>query len=212
MEPDPGLRTQQPVTPAPEIEKALLKAVSAMRGHFRYESGHHGDLWLNLDELFLDARSMRSWVSALAQQAIVCRPQFVCGPLTGGAFVAQLMAADLAAGFIFAERQVSEIGQVRYHIPEPLRESLRGRSLLLVDDAINAGSAIQATLADLLACGSELVGLASLFTLGEAAASIASQNGVPLFTLVSLVRGMWLPPECPLCRSGVPLKNRLAPS
>lgn len=197
-------------TPAPDIERALLQALSASRGHFLYESGHHGDLWLNLDELFLDAPRLRSWATVLARQARVCRPQLVCGPLTGGAFVAQSMAADLEAGFVFAERQVSATGQVRYRIPEPLRERLRGRRVLLVDDAINAGSALLATMADLLDCGSEPVGLASLLTLGEAAVSIAGRYNLPLFRLASLSRGMWLPQECPLCRSGVALENRLA--
>lgn len=204
------MRTPPKATPTPDVEQALLQAVSASWGHFLYESGHHGDLWLNLDELFLDARRLRNWAVALARQARVCRPQLVCGPLTGGAFVAQSMAVDLKAGFVFAERQVSAAGQVRYRIPEPLRERPRGRRVLLVDDAINAGSAIRATLADLLDCGSQPVGLAGLLTLGEAAESIAGRYNVPLFRLASLSRQMWLPQECPLCRSGVPLEDHLA--
>ncbi len=39
-----------------QIERTLLDAVDASRGHFLYESGHHGDLWLDLDALFVDAR------------------------------------------------------------------------------------------------------------------------------------------------------------
>jgi hypothetical protein len=29
------------------IQDRLRAAVVAQRGHFRYESGHHGDLWLD---------------------------------------------------------------------------------------------------------------------------------------------------------------------
>jgi orotate phosphoribosyltransferase len=30
----------------------LIEALAARRGHFRLESGHHGELWLDLDPLF----------------------------------------------------------------------------------------------------------------------------------------------------------------
>jgi orotate phosphoribosyltransferase len=188
--------------------ETLLDALAASRGHFLYESGHHGDLWLDLDALLVDARRTRGWASALAQRAMACRPEFVCGPLTGGAFVAQALAAEMGAGFAFAERLVSETGAVHYRVTGSLRGRLRGRRVLLVDDAVNAGSAWLSTLADLEDCHSELAGLACLLTLGEAASRIAAQHGVPLLTLASLERGMWVPEECPLCASGVPLENR----
>jgi orotate phosphoribosyltransferase len=195
-----------------EIEQAVLGAVAASRGHFLYESGHHGDLWLDLEALFVDARRARGWASALAERVVACRPNFVCGPLTGGAFVAQSLAAEIGVGFIFAERSVSAMGSVRYRIPESLRGALYGRRVLLVDDAVNAGSALLATLTDLLDCGSVLAGFASLLTLGEAASHIAQQHGAPFFTLASLERGMWLPEECPLCQLGAPLIDRFARS
>jgi orotate phosphoribosyltransferase len=70
---------------------------------------------------------------------------------------------------------------------------------------INAGSALRLTLTDLLACGSELVGFASLLTLGDAASRLAAQHGVPFFSLISLERNIWMPGACPLCASNVPL-------
>jgi orotate phosphoribosyltransferase len=190
----------------------LLAAVGASWGHFLYESGHHGDLWLDLDGLFVDARRARGWASALARRAMACRPEFVCGPLTGGAFLAQSLAAEMDAGFVFAERFVSGAGAVHYRVPGSLREVVRGRRVLLVDDAVNAGSAWLSTLADLEDCQCELTGLACLLALGEAASQIARQHGVPLFTLLSLERGMWAPEECPLCSAGVPLESRPARS
>jgi orotate phosphoribosyltransferase len=204
-------RIMEKLDPEPaEIKKGLLEAVAASRGHFLYESGHHGNLWLDLDTLFVDARRARGWAVALAERTAVCRPELVCGPLTGGAFVAQSLAAEIGADFVFAERSVSAMGPVRYRIPEALRGRLYGRRVLLVDDAVNAGSALLSALSDLLACGTELVGFASLLTLGEAASQIAKQHGAPFFTLVSLERGMWAPEECPLCNSGVPLIDRVA--
>ena len=192
------------------IEEALRTAVSAARGHFRYESGHHGDLWLDLDGLLVDARPVRGWAVELARRAAGCRPAIVCGPLTGGAFVAQLLAAELAAGFVYAERLRSETGAVRYRIAQPLRAAVRGKRVLLADDAVNAGSALTATLADLRECGAEPVGFASLLALGDAAARMAQQHGAPFFAVLSLARELWQPEHCPLCRAGVPLVDGLA--
>jgi orotate phosphoribosyltransferase len=193
-----------------DLEQAVREAVGAMRGHFRYESGHHGDLWLDLDTLFIDAQRMRDWAKALAYRAAVCRPEVICGPLTGGAFVAQLLAAETGAAFVFAERLAGAAGPVRYHIPEALRPTLPGKRVLLVDDAVNAGSALLSTLADLRECEIKLAGFASLLTLGEAAAQIAEQHGVPFFSLAALERRLWTPAACPLCASGAPLVDRVA--
>jgi hypothetical protein len=65
---------------ARSIEQQLLAAVGATRGHFRYESGHHGDLWLELDGLLVDAQRMRGWAAELARRAAGGRPEIVCGP------------------------------------------------------------------------------------------------------------------------------------
>ena len=198
------------IDPAPSPAAAdLLDAVAASRGHFRYESGHHGDLWLDLDGLFVDTRRLRGWARSLAEQAAPTRPEIVCGPLTGGAFVAQSLAEELGAGFVFAERSTSAAGAVSYRIPDALRGAVRGRRVLLVDDAVNAGSALLATLADLRECSAEVAAFASLLALGDAASRIEAAHDLPFFTLASLDRRMWSPEECPLCVSGAPLVDRV---
>ena len=127
-------------------------AAMATRGHFRYKSDHHGDLWLDLDTLLVDARAVHARAGALAEQVAPCRPEVVCGPLTGGAFVAQALAASLGAAFVFAERRLVE-GGVAYRIPDGLRARLAGRRVVLADDAVNAGSALLATLEDAAVAG-----------------------------------------------------------
>jgi orotate phosphoribosyltransferase len=182
----------------------LLAAMTAERGHFRYESGHHGDLWLDLDRLLIDAGCTRALASALAERTVACRPEIVCGPLSGGAFVAQFVAAEIGAGFVFAERIVAKQA-VTYRIPGSIRPAVRRRRVLLVDDAVNAGSALLATRQELLTCGAELAGCASLLALGDAAARITAATGAPFYRLATLERGMWPPGACPLCAAGAPL-------
>lgn len=122
--------------------------------------------------------------------------------MTGGAFVAQLVAAELVVGFVFAERMVAG-DAVTYRIPDALRPVLRERRVLLVDDAVNAGSALLSTWRDVLACGATLAGSACLLALGDAPARIATATGAPLHHLLALERALWPPEGCPLCAAGV---------
>ena len=59
---------------------SFLKLVSGRRGHFRLESGHHSDLWLDLDPLFADPRAVDPFVTALSgapkRSARKCRVSF----------------------------------------------------------------------------------------------------------------------------------------
>ncbi|MEM7021825.1 MAG: phosphoribosyltransferase family protein [Pseudomonadota bacterium] len=191
-----------------EIERALFERAGgavATRGHFRYESGHHGDLWLDLDALLVDARAVQEWAALLAER-VEGRPQIVCGPLTGGAFLAQTLAASLHAEFVYALRMQID-HSIQYRIPDPLRSRLSGRRVVVADDAVNAGSAMVATAEDVKRCGADLVGFASLIVLGDAAKKVRAAHPVPLASLVKLERSLWPADECPLCADGVPLAD-----
>ena len=193
-----------------EIERALFERAGgavATRGHFRYESGHHGDLWLDLDALLVDARAVQEWAALLANR-VSGRPQIVCGPLTGGAFLAQTLAAALNAEFVYALRMQID-HSIQYRIPDPLRSRISGRRAVVADDAVNAGSAMLATAGDLQRCGAELVGFASLIVLGDAESKVTSAHPVPFASLLTLERALWLADHCPLCAEGVPLTDPL---
>jgi orotate phosphoribosyltransferase len=191
--------------------RSLRDAVGVSRGHFAYESGHHGDLWLELDLLFADPGRVQVWSSSLAAMTQDCRAEIVCGPLVGGAFVAQFLAAALNARFVFAERLVSPATAVQYRIPDALRPVIAGKRVLLADDAVNAGSAVLSTLADCIVCGAEPACIASLIVLGDAAARIEAKTGLAFRSLLALDRKLWLAKDCPLCAAGVPLERRGAP-
>ena len=126
-------------------------------GHFRLESGHHGDLWLDLDRLFVRPAALGRFVAELARRLVGHGVQAVCGPSSGGAFLAQAVAFELEAQFFYAERFISLPDRVRYRIPDGLRPLVRGKRVAVVDDVVNAGSAVRATVADLRACGARPV-------------------------------------------------------
>jgi orotate phosphoribosyltransferase len=193
-----------------------MAAVAATAGHFRLESGHHGDLWLGLDRLLVRPAALRPFTAELARRLAAYNIQAVCGPLTGGAFLAQQVAADLDVAFVYAERfthpERAGLFPVEYHIPAALRAAVSRQRVAVLDDAINAGSAVRATLADLAACGAHPAAISSLFVLGSSAADLAAERSLPLEYLAHVPSHHWVPADCPLCASGVPLEDSAFPS
>jgi orotate phosphoribosyltransferase len=193
------------------MQEELLSLVAARTGHFRLESGHHGSLWLDLDPLFLRPGRLRRFVASLADKLAGHNIEAVCGPLTGGAFLAQLVAAVLDVEFYYTERvappQRDALYAVTYRMPDGLRERVHGRAVAVVDDVINAGSAVRATLAELRSCGAKPVAIGALLVLGSTAASLCAEQAIPLETTAALPSEIWAPAECPLCAAQMPLED-----
>ena len=189
----------------------VARLLPIRQGHFRLESGHHGHTWVDLELLFLYPDRIRRLTTQLATALRSHRPEVVCGPLVEGAFVAMMVAPRLRVPFTYAERiaddTLSGLYPVRYRLPGALREVVRGRRVAIVNDVINAGSAIRGTYTDLVACGAQPVAVATLAVLGGRAAEFAAANQIALETLAALPNEIWEPAVCPLCRDGVPLNN-----
>lgn len=193
------------------MRKDLVSLLAARKGHFRLESGHHGDLWLDLELLCLRPTLVRPFAVELAKQLSKHDIEIVCGPLNEGAFVALMVASELDLEFAYSERfapQQSEVlYPVEYRIPNALRDKVRGKRVAIVNDVINAGSAVRGAFADLKTCGAEPVAIGALLVLGSSASNFARDNNVKLESLALMPNVLWSPSECPLCMAGVPLDN-----
>lgn len=189
----------------------LIALIRGRRGHFQMESGYHGEQWFDLDRLFETPDKLRPYVSELARRVAAHRPAAVCGPMTGGAKLAALIAAELGAEYFWTERFVppaaTGLFPVKYAVPPERRAAVEGKSVAIVDDAVSAGSAVRGTFDDLVACGARPVALGALFVFGGAAARMAAERNVALEGLVHLSFGLWPPAECPLCQAGVALET-----
>jgi orotate phosphoribosyltransferase len=198
------------------MQEELLNLLNPRKGHFKLESGHHGDLWLDLERLFLRPGAARRFVIELANKLSRYNIAAVCGPLVGGALVAQMIALELEVEFYYAERfsrpQPDALYPVEYRLPNALRPMLRGKDVALVDDAINAGSAVRATLTALGACAASVVVIGALFVLGASGPTFFANQNIPLETVSYLPGGLWTPAECPLCASQTPLEDITANS
>jgi orotate phosphoribosyltransferase len=173
------------------------------------ESGHHGDLWLDLERLCLHPAPIRRLAIELAGRLRAHGAELVCGPLIEGAFVAAMVAEALDLPFTYAERLARDEGggpfPYRYRVPGALRPLVAGKRVAIVNDVVNAGSAVRGTLADLRDAGAAPIAIGTLAVLGTAAARLAADNGLALETLAMVPNQIWWPAQCPQCAQGLPL-------
>ncbi len=193
------------------MQKKVLELLSGREGHFLLESGHHGDLWLDLETLCLHPRRAQALAVELSALLSDLQLDAVCGPLVEGAFVALMVAGQLDIQFTYSERfarpTADGLFPAGYRVPAGLCQGLRGKRVAIVNDVVNAGSAIRGTFADLEECGANVVAIGTLLVLGSAAAEFAAGRNVPLHSVATLPNHLWTASECPLCESGIPLQD-----
>ena len=188
---------------------SLFGALPVRTGHFRLESGYHTDTWLELDALFVDPVRIAPAVTMLAGRLRRYACDAVCGPMVGGAFLAQALAAALRICFFYTQPVPEAAGSglfaAEYRLPAGMYGQVAGSRVAVVDDVISAGSSVRATIAAVEAAQATTIVVGTLLTLGDVGASHLSQRGIPLEALARREFAMWAPDECPLCRSGAPL-------
>jgi orotate phosphoribosyltransferase len=189
----------------------ILSTSAGRNGHFLLESGYHADTWFCLDALFIDPEAMAPQVDALAALIRPHEVSAICGPLLGGAFLAQALAATLGVRFYYCARAGSDSSSAlygaRYRLPTGLRQHASEERFAVVDDVISAGSSVRAVVAELDAAGATTAIVGSLLVLGTKATDYFASVNIPVVTLERRAFQTWLPSECPLCRDGAPLEN-----
>jgi orotate phosphoribosyltransferase len=194
-----------------DMTQAFLSLVAARRGHFQLESGHHAALWLDLDALFVQPARLRPFVAKLAAGLERYQVAGVCGPLLGGAFLAQILASRLDVEFFFTERiSPSEPGglyRAQYRLPPALCDRVSGSRVAIVDDVISAGSAVRGTYTELRTYGARPVVVGALLQLGSAAKRFFDPEDVPVESVVKMDFDLYVPAECPLCAAHAPLED-----
>jgi len=189
----------------------LVDLMPVRRGHFRYESGYHGEIWLDLDRLFLNpvliAPLARDLASRLAPSAI----EAVVGPLVGGALLAQIIAVELGVQFAYTEPRPPSSNDtlypVVYRLPATVAPLMNGKRVAIVDDVINAGSAVRGTYHALVEAGAKPAIVGALLVLGDAVQPFLKSSGMTLEQLAALPNPLWASANCPLCAQGIPLDD-----
>ena len=169
-------------------------------------------MWLDLDLLFRHPRHVARLAARLSAALAPHHPDVICGPLVGGTLVAQLVAGALDVDLCWTERSAMDGGQpglygARYAVPAAQRAGLDGAMVAVVDDAVNAGSAVRATVDAVEACGAEVVAVGALLVLGDAAPRWAAARGLPLERVAARANAIWAPEACPGCAAEEPLER-----
>lgn len=188
------------------MESELICLAHPRRGHFELGTGYHGDLWLDLDALFLRPAALRPHVQWLGDRLAELEIDAVCGPMTGGAFLALTTAELLGAAFLpaYSEPALSG-GPPGYRLPGSMRTMIGGWRVAIVDDAVNAATAAQACFRHVRDQGAVPVAVAALLALGPASDIIAAAMAVPFYSVATMPSQVWPAPDCPFCACGTPL-------
>jgi orotate phosphoribosyltransferase len=198
-------RSIQPTT----MQEELLALLAGRTGHFCMESGYHSEQWFELSRVLAQTERLRPAIRELGRRLQTHGIDAVCGPVTGGAKLAELIGGDLALPYFAAARV--ETGQpglfpVQYRVSASDRDKLCGKRVALVDDAISAGSAVRGAFADLLSGAARPVVIGALYIFGDHAARFAAEQGIALEGVARTAFRIWKPDECPQCRAGVPVE------
>ncbi|MEO7966660.1 MAG: hypothetical protein ABIT38_22405 [Gemmatimonadaceae bacterium] len=189
---------------------AFMELAARRTGHFQMESGLHSAMWLDLDALFASPVRIEPFVSALANMLRPFQVDAVCGPMLGGAFLAQRIAQLIGAEFWYtapaAPTDVAGLYRARYRLPQAFDRRLSHPRVVLVDDVMSAGSSLRATNEE-LRLHSEVVAVGAILRLANVGADYFALQGVPVTAVVQQAFEIWTPEECPLCRAGTPLER-----
>ena len=108
----------------------VIRLLPLQKGHFRFESGHHSDTWIDLETLCLRPEAVQTLAGKLVERLAAYEFDAVCGPLVEGAFVALMVASRMHTLFTYAERferATDELYPVQYRVAGVLRTVLRGK-------------------------------------------------------------------------------------
>lgn len=193
------------------MQQDFFNLLSAREGHFRYESGYHSDLWLDLDLLFLRPTAVKPYALELAKKLARHNINAICGPLVGGALIAQMIAVELDIEFYYTERFVNTqhegLYPVEYRLPKGYQQVIRGKHVAIVDDVISAGSAVRGTLNNLSSYGIGSAVVGALLVLGDSAPTYFGERNIPVESIASRPNNLWQPTTCPLCADHIPLED-----
>jgi orotate phosphoribosyltransferase len=187
-----------------EVDAGVIELARPQRGHFELGTGYHGDVWLDLDALFLRPDRLQPRVEWLAERLREHQVDAVCGPLEGGAFLALALATGLRVAFLPGYRVTAT--PPRYRLPVP-PAGIGGWRVAIADDAVNAGTAIRACFEAVRAAGAVPVAVAALLALGPAHAVVQDTMSLPLYAAGELPSQAWPAGHCPLCSDGPPLTH-----
>ncbi len=165
---------------------------------------------MDLEATFLEPARVEPAVLEIASRLTPHRPEIICGALVEGAFLGLMVAQRMVLPFTYSERFANPSGGLYpfgYRIPASLHRHLRGKRVAIVNDVINAGSAVRGTFVGLVDIGATPIAIGAMLVLGDWSRRFASEKNIALEAVEAWPNELWTPAECPLCAAKVPLER-----
>jgi len=192
------------------LEDLQQSEVLMLDGHFDYDNGFHGRVYLNPHQLFRHPSTIWRFAQDLIDvlpSELVQRTEVVAGPATGGALLAHTLAGLLDSRrslthppCSFAPFNNDAAGG--FGLRTLYRNEIKGKRVLLADDVRNTGQTFAKCAALVKEAGGTVVATVEIYDRCEATAEL----GVPNVALAEYGAPENFPvADCPLCRAGVPI-------
>ena len=189
-----------------DLRQALDHALNRKKRHIRFESGFHTDEWLDLESVFVHPEALDPFADKLSTELSSLSLDAVCGSLTGGAFLAELIARRLGIEFFYSQRthvaETTGLYTAIYKLPKSQQRAVKGKRIAIIDDVVSAGSATRGTFSELVSYEAIPVAVAALLVQGKSVPTFCTEHSLQLFAIAFEEINMWAPEDCPLCKAG----------
>ena len=184
-------------------------------GHFVYSSGRHGRAYADHYAIYANRPMLLKLCSIFVDcldEAIGQKIDVVVGPEGGGALLSAFIAQNLERRFgrivasVWAKKEYRANGEKFFNFPEAFKEVIFQKNVFLADDAVTTGGTFQQMIALISVFGGKVVGCGCLWNRGGVVS--ADLYDIPLFSLLEKKLEDWLPADCPLCQSGIPVNTK----
>lgn len=200
--------------------RKILKECGAFHdgGHFVYNSGLHGDFYINKDALYahplkLDDVAVMMTECVLASFGAVF--DAVLAPASSGIALGQNIAYNLSmdrrAEVLFAFADRNPFNRANRILRGGFQQLLHGKRTLLVDDVVTTGQTLVEMARAVTDAGGRVSGAVSICDRGNVRVLKYFPDGGPtaaeltIATLVELDLKTFKPDRCPFCRAGRPI-------
>lgn len=190
----------------------ILKKVGAVLtdDHFVYTSGRHGSIYLNKDALYPHTEATSEVGKLLAQKVSDLEIEVVVAPALGGIILSQWTAFHLTK---LKKREV--LGVYTEKTPDKQQIFTRGydaivkhKNVFVLEDLTTTGQSVKKVIASVKRAGGKVITVGVMVNRNPQEVT-ALTLGAPFFALDSLQITTFSDLDCPLCRHGVPINQKI---